>query len=79
MKYTDKIPTETGWYWQRKDGNERILYVHNLRFIAHWKQLKAECLEVAKTYKTKSEVLELKALPESAWKIEWAGPLKSPE
>ncbi len=76
LKWTEEPPTEAGWYWNRHAiSGARIIHVDPLSHRPrHWKELKAEALEICEP--RTSEFLRLR--PDEEWKIEWAGPIPVP-
>jgi hypothetical protein len=71
MKWTDKSPTEPGWYWIRVNGIEaRIVRIN-------------EYTEQGEKHLTISAVGENYAIPIERltikFKYEWAGPIPEPD
>lgn len=76
LTYSDQVPTVPGWYWRRDNQGAQVLYVSLSHHVpAPWRVIRAHTLALI----TAEDRKALEALPESAWLIEWAGPIPSPE
>ena len=80
LRYTDEVPTMPGWYWCRwrrgPDEQVKIMHLpHMGTWPDPWREHRRKAFAVAAP-----DMLEmLKALPESDWLKEYAGPIPAPE
>ena len=77
LRWSETPPTEPGFYWVKYGmGPKRIIELpHCGTWPEHWQKLRAATIEFAPAKKQ----TELEKLPESVWKIQWAGPIPEPE
>jgi len=89
LKFTDARPTKVGWYWRRDHETSkygRILFVdemmlNNSDSMVPWREKREQTIKSVENGPEAGGKLvgQLKALPDSHWLVEWAGPLIPPE
>ncbi len=78
MKYTTDVPTIPGYYWERQKGGRRIIqFPYCGQWPIHWIERKKDSIECNEGDNVM--IKKLKSLPDSAWFVEWAGPIPEPE
>lgn len=76
LKYSDELPTVPGWYWERRQRGTRIIELpFNGYWPIPWQKRMADSIAMAQ----ESERQRLLKLPIEAWRVEYAGPIPSPE
>jgi hypothetical protein len=75
MNWTEKIPTVSGWYWQKDpDGCKRIILLpHCGVWPTPWEERKAAALSAADNDEMRTKLDRLN------WKVLWAGPIPEPK
>ena len=85
MKYTDEVPTVSGWYWVKRNRKVEVKHIDvECSCILHWRKQKEKLLiDNDKHFKLGIVLIEfneaLKSQPDSFWLIEYCGPLVPPQ
>ena len=74
MKWTDQVPTITGWYWEKHpDGCKRIIQLpHCGQWPTPWPERKTKALAEADNDEQRIKLCQLN------WIVQWAGPIPEP-
>jgi hypothetical protein len=83
MKYTDEVPTVSGWYWVKRNGKQEIKLISK-GSVNHWKvqrdNFMVHMMKQLELGETTEEVVKYSTnQPESFWQIEYYGPLVPPQ
>jgi hypothetical protein len=77
LSYSEDIPTEPGWYWERRERGVRIMYFPHCGTVwpTDWRLLRDQAYEQA----DEGTKVQLLTLPADTWKVEYAGPIPEPD
>lgn len=75
LKYIDVVPSLPGWYWERRLSGVRIIELpHCGTWPRSWQERKVSSIEGSEG-ETRQR---LEALPDTHWRVEYAGPIQPP-
>lgn len=79
-QFTEKLPTVTGWYWERRKSGLRIIYLDGSNMPKRTGKERKDLLlnTLLEGGASLKELQEIEAKPVETWRVEYAGPLAPP-